>query len=246
MLRHGDYSTARNYLEESIPYSQAANDRLGVISARDVIGICDLEQGQYQGAREAFENKVKFGRQTGDKKSICTGLINLGDTACIQGDFAAAKAFLQECINLACDIGSRSIEYVARCDLGLAACEMDDYELARSCLEECLEVNPTNVRRGTLPLLGVAYVVAHDSLLSDHTSQVNAAVQAASLLAFVDTARGAMGIPISIFERRIHDKTLARLHQTLGEDNFAKAWEKGRILTWEAARIEGLEKIRST
>jgi non-specific serine/threonine protein kinase len=135
---HGDYATARSYLEQSIAIGQALGNLGRTAIAQYHLGNVLRDAGDAGGARPLFEQSLDAGRHLADTRLVCASLFGLGGVAIQEEDYRTARRLLEESVTLSRP-ANRDVELSALCLLGAAATELGDVAAAHAHLEQGLQ-----------------------------------------------------------------------------------------------------------
>jgi predicted ATPase/DNA-binding SARP family transcriptional activator/class 3 adenylate cyclase/uncharacterized protein HemY len=125
-----DYTTARQYYEESLAIREEIGDRNGVAGSLNNLGTLAAEQGDFETAHSLFERSLAVNRELGNRVWEGNNLLNLGCLAVDQGDYQTAERYLEESLRLGRDIGHLFI--VAGSLLALGGCAESQGEPAKA------------------------------------------------------------------------------------------------------------------
>ena len=135
----GEYSQARELLEEGLALCQAEHlfDYLGTLL--HLLGHVAREQGEYERARSRFKELLALGRESVDQgKTVLAvlALLGLADIAREQGDAARVVSYCEESLILNRALGDPALESFAINNLGLAAWMQGDFGRASELLAD--------------------------------------------------------------------------------------------------------------
>jgi DNA-binding winged helix-turn-helix (wHTH) protein/tetratricopeptide (TPR) repeat protein len=127
------YAAARQIFE-------AADDRDGMATALNDLGIVLQKQGDLVGARKKLEQALADFRQVGDENGAAAVLTNLGEVYRAQGDLAQAEDLYREALGTFRKIGRKENEYATMNNLGGVLYQRGDFQSARKFYQDLLEL----------------------------------------------------------------------------------------------------------
>lgn len=154
-IDQGDYTRARHHYSAGLDLRRAMDDRLGIATALNGLGLLAGYAGDYAGARALHEEALALRRELQDRQGLGNSLSNLGNIANVEGDYVQAKALHEEAHAVRAALGDTGGVAYSLLNLGDVARGMGDLVAAHSRLEECL-----TLFRQVGDKLGVAYALA--------------------------------------------------------------------------------------
>jgi predicted ATPase/DNA-binding XRE family transcriptional regulator len=136
----GDRDAAESYFRESLAIYRELEDRSGIASVLNNLGLSSVVRGDYPLSLSLFEESLAIERELHSNRGIATALNNMGWVARLRGDNSAARSLLGECLALYRELGDRSGIAVTLGNLGNIARNQGDYASARSLFEESLAI----------------------------------------------------------------------------------------------------------
>ena len=188
-------------------------------------------RGDYERARALVEESLADYRVLGDHQGMADDLLTLGLATQGQGDLVQADALFGEALAHAREVGYKVGEAAALHRLGLAAHDRGDAQQALLLLGESLRIvkETGDVEEMAGVLDGMARVVALTS--------PERAARFCGMAAALRETRGTARPPA---EQAPHERAVAAIQRTLGEQGFAAASAAGRALPLEHAIAEAL------
>jgi len=222
-----DAEPAEAHAEGALALFRHIDDKRGVARALNHLGLVSQERGAYERARGFFEESGTLARGLGNERGYAVAVVNLGGLALIEGDYPRARELSELGLRLHREHDSRDGEAISLLNLGFAALEEGATGEARKQLEESCarfrELGFTEYLAFCLEgLTGVAAVSG-------------APVEAARLLGRAEAFREAADASLGPFERMLHKRTLAAVHEHLDDAALAEAWREGRADADQAA-----------
>jgi predicted ATPase/class 3 adenylate cyclase len=230
----GRHEDAQSFAEESLAVARAAaQDRL-VAAALHSLACTKLDSGEYAEARGLFEESLALRRSLGDKRNIANSLCYLGSVALLGGDVDRASAFLDESLALARELGNQLLVATALANKSLVALATGDAGGAAALATESLSLSQRLGDKRTMVeclhgLAGVAAVQAEP-------------LRAALLAGAAENLHAAIKAPPSPAERAVSEPFLSIARAAVDEESFEAAWERGRLMPYDAAVAYALEK----
>jgi len=229
----GDYAAVLVLHEESLALKREMGDKWGIAMSLNNLGNVAADQDDYAKARASYEESLVLFREMGGKWGIAMSLSNLGNVALAQSDYTAARASYEESLMLCKEMDEKTLVGYALLGLGL----VDLAEYKPGARENILQSLHMRLAMGEqLPqassLIGVAGLV-----LQEGDAQF-----AAQLLGAIQSAVKALNAIVEVDVKFIHEQTLAKVKDVLGEAAFQFAWEEGAMWTLEEAVAKALEE----
>ena len=223
-----DAEQAEAHAEGALELFRRIDDRRGVARALNHLGLVSQERGAYERARGYFDESGALARELGNERGYAVAVVNLGGLALIEGDYMRARELSELGLRLHRGHDSRDGEAISRLNLGFAALEEGAAGEARKQLEESCELfrELGFTEYHSFALEGLAGLAAVSG----------APAEAARLLGRAEALREAADASLGPFERRLHETTLAAVHEHLDASALAEAWREGRANADEAAR----------
>ena len=228
----GDYQTARRMYEQGLSEGRSAEDLRQVsLSCRGLGGLA-YEQGDYPTARGFVEEALAAARQSNDRFGVARSLSMLGDLARAQGDDAAARPLYEEAIAI-CRQLERTIA-TANILTNLAAAEFGDgnYSDADAHFTEGLTMQMQPGGQIVGDKISISYSLDGLAALAARRGETELA---AILAGAADHLRESINYNVEPAERRFRDTYVASLRAALPDDDFSRAYGRGRALKLEEA-----------
>ena len=223
----GDATEAKALLEEGLALWREMGDKQGISNALNSLGLLAIEQGLYDEAQPYLEESALLDRERGDKQRLSVSLNNLGGVAFYRGDYLEARRFYTESLELRREMGDKWGIANSIYNLGEVAQHEGEYERSGDLYKESLVLrHEVGDRRGICICLdGVAAVAMH-------TEQY---MLSAILISAADALRDATSAPRTAAAQADYERISSRVRMELGEEEYSRAWESGRMMGFEEA-----------
>jgi predicted ATPase/serine/threonine protein kinase len=96
----GDYSSARQLLEESLEICIELNDNCGAAVALNALAVYARDRGELADATLLFERCVAIWKDLGDSADMARALSNLANVMKLQGEYTRASSLYDECLTM--------------------------------------------------------------------------------------------------------------------------------------------------
>ena len=214
----GDYPAAEKLFREALAVYEDLGDDGAVARALDRLAMCLVVAGDLDGARSLFERSLGLFRRVGDSQGVALGLYGLAATRPVDA-LVAARSHAEESLGILRAVGDRRTYGKALWAAADINADLGDAETAAAQFEESLTLFVEFGDRwfGGLVLVSAAFLAA----------ATGDAERAIRLLAAADAIRNALEVPLWAGFRERHDRVLAEVRSTLGDERFAAAWEAG-------------------
>jgi predicted ATPase/class 3 adenylate cyclase len=218
----GRYEQARALLEECMALSQELGETSRVAWARSLLArvLFVSQRDQEQAQQLAEQCLVQFEEQgIGWMRAFALGL--LGQMHLARGEWAQARTKLEESAVFQQEMGSRSDSIEPLLGLARAALAQQELVEARRRCQQSLSISVALRSRRLVPeCLEVAGMLL---------AAQGRAFEADELWGTAEALREELGTPPHPVERADYDGAVAAAREQLGEEAFARAWERGRI-----------------
>ena len=134
----GDYSSARQLLEESLDTCLELGDKRGVAVALNALAVNARDRGEFDVAALLFGRCVAIWKDLGDSAGIARALSNLANVTKLQGEYARASSLYDECLTMFRKAGDGAGVAWTLNYQGDVAREKTDLVAARSFCEQSL------------------------------------------------------------------------------------------------------------
>ncbi|GHO99732.1 hypothetical protein KSF_097800 [Reticulibacter mediterranei] len=224
----GDAATARSYYGESLTVAQGEQCR----DVRSETLYCFANLAFFERdtslARRLIEESLELSRALDDSNNIAAALSLFGWVVLLQGDVAAARALQEESLIAVRALGNqRGIAHTLGA-LAEIAYGMGDFEQACTYYEESLTIILKLDDRWILAIY-LEGLARADAALGEM-------IRAVQILSAVDVLRRVIGASMTApLTKDVRERTLAMLHERLGERAFAAAWAEGQTMSPEQA-----------
>jgi predicted ATPase/class 3 adenylate cyclase/Tfp pilus assembly protein PilF len=223
----GEHERATALIEESLAVHREAGDRRGIAWSLGSLANASADRGDHERANELYEEGLVLSRELGAARPLGDFLISLGYEYLLEGDYERATALNEEAVALYRKRGHRGGLQAALDNLGWAALVGGDHDRAHDLHEESLALSRE---------LGDKYT-ASESLegVACSTGAKGDVERAGRLFGAAEALREAVGYQQTLKERALREPYLATARSRLGGSSWARAWEKGRSMTFEEA-----------
>jgi predicted ATPase/transcriptional regulator with XRE-family HTH domain len=233
--RQGDYTVARQWLEESLVIYQSSPDRPGQARVLFDLGWIAIDQGDWIEAARLNQESLAVAREVNDPLAMYRALTNLGWTQLCIGDRTSAATLFGEAYELAHRMGHTKGMAVSQANLGWLALYREDVPcaaaLAGESLRMCHRLGEREILAECLEILAVA--AANEGKL-ERGALLSGAAQA---------IWEALHIPRSIAQHSAatHAQAVALMRQQLPEVIFLSMWQQGRVMSLDSIIAFGTE-----
>ena len=135
LLRKGEYTQARDPLNEGLTLAREAGDKMSIAQALYTLGVLTFN---YTQKRSLYEESLSLRREMGDKLGISASLHSLGTIAHSQGNYTAARELYEESLMLKREMGDKWGIALSIGNLGLITYAQGNLVAARALFEETL------------------------------------------------------------------------------------------------------------
>src|SRR5215831_5503209 len=135
----GDFAAGRHFADQSLSLYQELDDRWGVASALNALGVGARDSGDYEAAQSCFDHCLECWRALPDQIETARCLHNLANIAKIRGDYARAQTALREATDIFESVGDRSGAAWSMNQRGDIEWEQGNVEAARECYRRALK-----------------------------------------------------------------------------------------------------------
>jgi predicted ATPase/DNA-binding XRE family transcriptional regulator len=228
-VSQGDLARGETLVEESLGLFRQQGNRWGTARAFIVLGDKRLFEGTVERAESRFRTGLEIARDLEDAEGVALSLLYLGRAAHLRGDDAHASTLLEE--SLTVFEGSNDSRGVAEVllEMGRIARSQGNDEqalaLCRRSLDHSRKLDNKTQIAFCLTLAG-EILVARD------------AARATSLLGTAEALLRSLDAALDPTGSLGYEENLAHAHTRLGEEAFAKAWQRGKMMTLGQAMDE--------
>jgi tetratricopeptide (TPR) repeat protein len=134
----GDHASGRALLEESLALRRKINDKVGIASALNSLGVSVRD---YATSRAYLEESLAIWREIGDRRGEALALTNLGRTISDEEDRASARALYEEGLVIWREIDDKRGTALCLTYLGFIVYTQGEYDAARALFEEGLTIH---------------------------------------------------------------------------------------------------------
>jgi predicted ATPase len=223
----GDVAAGARYLEAAVAMTSTANDEALARAVLRERGIVSSRLGDLPGARQLFEELAVVAERGADPWNAAVALNNLGDLALYDGDWARTIELCGRSSELRRGIGNVWGAALSQCNVALAQRELglldDAARSIRQALEDSLAVEVPMV---VLACLQLGALLAGDRSRSE---------DAAALLGAQDQLQAELEVGPEEYEGALIDALRKRTRESLGDERYGRAYDRGRSLLVEDA-----------
>jgi predicted ATPase len=201
----GDYSSARQLLEESLETCIELHDNCGAAVALNALAVYARDRGELADATLLFERCVAIWKDLGDSADMARALSNLANVMKLQGEYQRASSLYDECLTMFRKAGDGAGVAWTLNYQGDVAREESDFAAAHSFCEQSLAAF-RQLRDGW----GIASALSDlASLCSDQGNNAE--------------ARRLYGESIKLFQELGHKRGIARVLESLAASAAAQS-----------------------
>ena len=222
------YDTAIRMAEDSLALSEKLGDRHGAARALWVQGTGQFLKGNPEEGVKSLEEALLACRECMDIILIAEVLRVLGWFVSQRGDFCRGEELFEESLELFQEAGDDRGIYTLQMNHALARLAQGDYERSWTLLSRSLR--SAQKARESWNVAWILEALATVSVLDKRLPD-----QAAHLLGAAQKRREDINAPISPSQLEIYDKTVAAIHESLDDEAFETAWQKGRSMSLDQA-----------
>lgn len=228
MVRHGKGERgAEVFAKEALKLAQSIGDQNGMSNAFATLGMIAQASGKLDEAEAAFTESYRYARLTEQGGLISRALSGLADLASLRGDMAHATALLEEALVRVQAMGMTWDIPIIATLLGHVAHQQQNYTMAKMYYRQALLL----YRAFSSP----TYIASCLEGLAATLCAEGNYVEVTRLYAATATLRVQAQTPLPRVEREAFEQSVATAKTALGEPNFTREWNKGKVLTQDEA-----------
>lgn len=233
----GESARAETIFQEALSLYRELDDRMRIGRVLNWLGVVTMRQSKWEQAERYFQEALTLNRAIGDIWGITHTLQNFDRFAERAGDFARAKAIHEEGLRLSEELGDERMIARRWADLGRIAYVQGDLKQAESLLKRALSALWQRKENFSLfqALEGLARVM---------TAQGDAR-HAAQILGAIEVERDRSGVTLAGTFKADWEETVRLTRAQLGEDDFTRAFDEGRVMSFGQAIEFALENEKT-
>jgi tetratricopeptide (TPR) repeat protein len=221
-VSQGDLARGQTLVEESLGVFRQQGNTWGIARAFIVLGDRNLFEGAVERAEFMFRKGLKIARDLEDAEGIALSLLYLGRAAHMRGDDTHASALLEDSLKVfEASHDSRGVAEVLL-EMGRVTHSQGDDKQALAVCRRSLD---RSRKLDNKTQIAFCLTLAGEILASRDTARATSLFGAAeALLRSLDAAldpSGSLG----------YERNLANARMQLGEEAFARAWQRGKSMT---------------
>lgn len=216
----GEPALARSFFEKALAIRDDLGDRQGVAQLLNYIAHTMWLSDEMEAAWDTYVRSLRISREIRCTRAIAEALRGQANVLRCQGDFESARGLLVEAVSTFRDIGETDSVACALDLLGVVTRELGDTDGARA-----LHMEAARMFLSMGSTLDSATSLERFAALAWEERDV---ARSARLSGSASAVREALSAPIPAPERAAHERCLAAVRESLGEDAFAAEWEAGR------------------
>jgi tetratricopeptide (TPR) repeat protein len=240
--RLGQWEAARTHHEEALAISLELASPTGICWSKQNLGHVARSLGELDAAHDAYKQVQAIELEHGLHAKSGWTLVSLGRVAVLAGDLETANDLLEQASH--CFQEAKDQEGIAHATLtrGQARQAQGDWEGARSDYLQVLSLlrDHGDPWSHTLALEAIAELLVAEGRSAAGRAALTRAEQASRIFAAAEALRTRLKMPLAPVEQPVHDRRIAALRATLGEERFAASWAAGAALSFEQATGEVL------
>lgn len=159
-------ATAQGYLEQSLALYKKVGDQEGLATCFHNLGFLAIRLGNFTAAGDYLRQALAICRVIGDTQGISLALSNLGIIVYYQGDYSCARDYLEQGLALTRAAGNQELEAGCLYDLGQVTMAQGDLHKARDYFEQSLIFGRSMEKSTLLPIslsnLAIIYLLLHE------------------------------------------------------------------------------------
>ncbi|CAN5728783.1 hypothetical protein BH18ACT11_BH18ACT11_05520 [soil metagenome] len=230
-VSQGNRVRGETLVEESLALFHQQENNWGIARSFIVLGDGALFEGDVERAVFRFQKALDMARDLEDAEGVALSLLYLGRAAHMRGDEARSNALLEESLAVFKEsVDSRGVAEVLL-ELGRVAHAQGNDEHALAFCRESL------VRSRKLDNKSQ---IAFCLMLAGEIQTAKDAARAARLFAATEKLLQSLDAALDPSGSLGYESKLANTRARLGEQDFAKAWQEGRMMTLEQAVTEAM------
>ena len=222
----GTADEAKALAEEALRVAREASDWTSTTRALSDLAVAEALGGDVERCRVLLEESVSLAASHGvESYTQALALMNLGVVLALYlGEYEAGQRFLQQALGIYIDLGQQYLIALSLHNLGFGALVAKRTDEARRHFTDSL----TASLESEWPE-GIVYDFEGLAATEDDP------IRASQMLGFASTVIESAGVVIQPAEAALHEETVTRLRDTLGDVAFDEAWVEGRCLTLDEA-----------
>jgi DNA-binding CsgD family transcriptional regulator len=218
-----DHEQSRALLEASLATYRALGDRAGAAWALNALGCLFSTMSEEEQAEAYLSEALVIFRELDDPAGTANLTSNLGELAVMAGQHDLAIARFEAALAMWRSLGDRVGAVRAMIFLGQALLARGEAARAEVLLREAL----TTIRDADYEQILPAALRTAAQLAAVR----GAATAAARWYGAEEGLRAVLGMEFAAVRRASHERTIAVVRATMGEEAFAAAWAAGRGLS---------------
>jgi tetratricopeptide (TPR) repeat protein len=222
----GDFSAAISFHQESLDLYRELDDRKGISTQLQFLGVVEFGRGNRVQARPLLEESLRISRGINNESALPRVLMHLGHFSQMEGDYPTAWRYYEESLAICRELQEGHLTMVVLGNMGHFALVQKNNLHAREYYQEALEicVKLKNKRTTAETLLDFAEILCTEAQYA----------QSAQLQGFAEILFNEVE---SLVESHLTQIKITAdiLKIYLGEDSYRKEFDIGKTLQLEQA-----------
>jgi non-specific serine/threonine protein kinase len=223
----GRYAEAQALLEESLAIAREMEDSRRIAAVLQPLGMACLGQGHVAAARGHLEDALRLARDLGNERELAAALNALAQLHRMDGNLDSAESLYDEAVTLARKIGDGEIVAIGLLNLAMVSVGRNSGLRARAMLIEVLNIADAI---GSKPAVQSVLEVSAGLAMS-RTEWAAAAL----FYGMAEALAAQTGLQRDPADEAFLAPRMAKVHEMLGADAFAKATAPGVAVDYDSA-----------
>ena len=223
----GNSALSQEYARMGLDLAEESGDRKFKALALHQLGFHALDDNDFETAKQLFQEGLESAAIGGDKQVLALLLNGLGEISRSQHDYEGAQEYYERALELNREVGDRVRQTTSLVNLGATSLLRLDVARAGRFYREGLEISSKMV-----DMNGTIYCL--EGLAGSHLASEDP-TRAAMIFGAAEAAREMHNLYIEPADRIPYELSIARVRESIKENQFNELFSKGKNMTLERA-----------